>query len=76
MCTTYYQKSMSGLVSLMTANHIHPVILEIPDYDILKTYERQKRQKKLLRRLSMLLTGTPIDCKQMFRKAFAVFSQP
>lgn len=69
MSTTYYQKSMEGIIAFLLANHIHPIILEIPDYDIQKSYDRQRLSRKFLRRISMLITGCPIDCKQMFRDA-------
>jgi lysophospholipase L1-like esterase len=50
-------------------NNIRPIILEIPDYDINKAYEKQKISRKLLRQISMLVNNTPINCKEMFRKA-------
>lgn len=69
MSTTYYKKSMDGIIKFLLANNIRPIILEIPDYDIHKAYRKQKTEKKLLRRMSMLINGTPIDCKQDFRDA-------
>ena len=69
MSTTYYKKSMDGIFIFMTTNHIHPIILEIPDYDILKAYDRQKKSKKILRQLSMFVNNTPLDCKQLFRES-------
>ena len=69
MSTTYYKQSMNGIIQFLLANHIHPVILEIPDYNIVKAYNRQPIYRKLIRRLSMLVTGCSIDCKQAFRHA-------
>lgn len=69
MSAAYYQKSMEGIIQFLLANNIRPIILEIPDYDILKTYKNQKIEKKLLRRLSMFINSTGIDCKQDFRNA-------
>lgn len=69
MSTSYYKKSMDGIIQLLLVNQIRPIILEIPDYDIQKAYEWQTASKKTLRRLSMHINGTPLDCKQLFRDA-------
>ena len=67
MSTTYYQQSMDGIVRFLLANNIHPIILEIPDYNIQECFDRQKTSRRALRRLSMFVNNTPIDCKQQFR---------
>lgn len=69
MSTSYYQHSMDGIIQFFLANNIHLIILEIPDYDIQKAYNWQKSTRKLLRDASMFINNTPIDCKQMYRKA-------
>lgn len=69
MSTSYYKQSMDGIIQLLLTNHIHPFILEIPDYNIQKAYELQRQDKIMLRRLSMFINNTPIDCKQLFRNA-------
>lgn len=69
MCISYYQKSMDGIIQFLLSNHIHPIIQEIPDYDINISFERQKTSRKLLRRLSMMINDTPLDCKKLFRDA-------
>ena len=69
MSTTYYQESMDYIIRFMLASHIHPIILEIPDYNILKVFERQTLNKILIRRISMFVNKTDIDCKQQFRNA-------
>lgn len=69
MGISYYQKSMDAIIKFLLMNNIHPVILEIPDYDINKAFERQKTSRKMLRRISMFVNNTPIDCKTTFRKA-------
>ena len=69
MSTTYYQQSMDAIIQFLLFNNIHPIILEIPDYDINKAYERQRTSRKLLRQISMHINNTPLDCKEMFRKA-------
>ena len=67
MSTSYYKKSMAGIIHLLLTNHIRPILQEIPDYDIQKTYDRQKNKRKKLRQLSMFINGTTLDCKQSFR---------
>ena len=67
MSTSYYRISMDNIIRFMLTNKIHPIILEIPDYDIIKAYVRQKTSRKLLRKISILITGSQIDCKQEFR---------
>lgn len=69
MSTSYYQQSMDGIIQFLLSNHIHPIIQEIPDYDINLSFERQKTSRKILRRLSMIINNTPLDCKQLFRDA-------
>ena len=67
MSTSYYRESMDCIIQLMLTNHIHPIIQEIPDYNIKKAFESQTTKKKLIRRLSMLVNFTSMDCKQDFR---------
>lgn len=69
MSTRYYKQSMDGIIQLLLYNNIRPIILEIPDYDIQKTYHWQKSLRKILRDISMYINDTPVDCKQMFREA-------
>lgn len=69
MSTSYYQQSMDGIIRLLLTNHIYPILQEIPDYDINISFERQKPSRILLRRLSMIISNTPLDCKQRFRDA-------
>lgn len=69
MSTSYYQKSMDGIIQLFLAKQIRPIIMEIPDYDIQKAYKWQTVDKKALRRLSMFINNKPLDCKQLFRDA-------
>ena len=67
MSATYYRTSMDNIIHYMLTNHIHPIILDIPDYDIVKAYDRQQSPRKLLRKISMVITGSQMDCKQEFR---------
>ena len=69
MSTRYYKQSMDGIIQLLLYNNIRPIILEIPDYDIQKAYNWQKSLRKILRNISMYINNTPVNCKQMFRKA-------
>ena len=69
MSTSYYYQSMNCIIRFLLANNIHPLIQEIPDYNIIKAYEKQKIDKKLIRHLSMFVNGTQMDCKQQFRDA-------
>ena len=64
-----YKKSMDYIIQFFLYNHIRPIILEIPNYDIDKSYADQSPFQKIIRRISMLVTDTPMDCKQMFRDA-------
>lgn len=73
MSISYYQKSMDCIIQFMLANHIHPIIQEIPDYNIQKAYENQLVKKKIIRRISMLINDTDLDCKQQFRDALDEF---
>lgn len=68
MDTSYYKKSMDYIIQIMLENHIRPIILEIPDYDIISTYYRYRLCKKLFLRFSSWITDSPIDCKQLFRE--------
>lgn len=69
MSISYYQLSMDGIIQFLLSNHIHPIIQEIPDYDIYTSFDRQKASRKILRRLSMIINNMPLDCKQLFRDA-------
>ena len=69
MSISYYQQSMDGIIQMLLTNHIHPIILEIPDYNIQKAYNNQKTNRKMLRKLSMYINNMPLDCKQLFRNA-------
>ena len=65
---SYAQHTMQILRFLCT-NHITPIVLEIPNYDIAFAFERQTMTRKLLRYLSMLFTNSPLDCREKYRKA-------
>lgn len=71
MSTEYYKESMGNLIRFLLANHIHPIILDIPDYDIVKAYEKQQTARQILRKISTFITGSQADCKQTFRNALS-----
>ena len=69
MSIPYYQQSISHIIQLMLTNNVHPLIQEIPDYDIKMIDDKQKFYKKFVRRLYMYFHDMPVDCKQLFRDA-------
>lgn len=66
---------MNNIIQFMLYNHIRPIILEIPDYNIIEVYDNIKGYKKTIRQLSMLINWTQIDCKQQFRDALIELTQ-
>ena len=69
MSTSNYLQSMDCIIRFLLANHIHPIIQEIPDYNIQRSFDRQTTKHKIIRHISMLINRTNIDCKQTFRCA-------
>ena len=69
MSILYYQQSLHNMIQLLLTNNVHPIIQEIPDYDIRMIDGKQKFYKKIARRIYMLFHGIPVDCKQVFRDA-------
>lgn len=69
MSVKYYQKSMDYIIRFLLSNHVHPIIIEIPDYDILKIYRWQKLDRKMLYNISMAINKIPLDCKHVYRDA-------
>ncbi len=67
MSASYYQKSIDYIIQLLLKNHVHPIIQEIPDYNIQKAYDRQTFSKKILRGMSSYINGCPLDCKNLYR---------
>ena len=69
MSPNYFKQSMACIIQFFLANQTTPILLEIPDYDIERMYRWEIPSRKLLRRFSRLVNGTPINCKQEFRHA-------
>ena len=68
MSKSYYKNSMECIIRFMLTNHIHPLILEIPNYNIQKVYETETAYNRMTRHISMHINGTSIDCKQQIRE--------
>lgn len=66
----YYKENMRLIIELLLENHITPVVLEIPSYDIHFSYKRRSRQIKVMYLVSMLLTRSKMDCIQDYRNAY------
>ncbi len=66
----YYKENMRLIIDLLLENHITPIILEIPSYDILFSYKRRSRQVKLQYLASMFITWSKMDCIEDYRKAY------
>jgi lysophospholipase L1-like esterase len=69
MSTSYYKQSINCIIQLLLENHIHPIIQEIPDYDIYKAFDRQKQLRKVLRHISSYINDCPLDCKDLYRNS-------
>ena len=64
-----YKESMNGIICFFLSNNVHPIILEVPDFNVDKAYQRHPSYKKLINHLSMIVNKVPFDCKQMYRDA-------
>ena len=69
MSKSYYKNSMNCIIRFLIDNHIYPIILEIPDYNIYQTHNNQELYKKIIQNFSMFVNSTEINCKQQFRDA-------
>ncbi len=69
MGAKYYALNTIYILRFLLNNNIKPIILEIPDYDINYAYNHQTSDRKLLRQLSMFVTGSELDCRQEYRQA-------
>ena len=66
----YYKENMRLIIELLLENHITPIILEIPSYDILFSYKRRSRKVKLQYLASMFITWSKMDCIEDYRKSY------
>jgi lysophospholipase L1-like esterase len=65
-----YKENMRLLISLLLDNHITPVILEIPYYDIYYTFWRMSFVTLYTSIRSMLYTKLPINCIDSYSNAY------
>lgn len=66
----YYRENMRLIIRLLIENNIVPIILEIPSYDIIYSFERRNRWVKMKYLISMVLTLSNMDCIEEYRRAF------
>lgn len=64
-----YAHNMILIINHLISSGITPVILEIPPYNIAKTYEQTSFPTKILRNISMLVNSDDIDCISKYREA-------
>lgn len=65
----YYQQHIKFIVDFLLHNEIVPIIIEIPDYNIEKVYSESSLMQKIRRQLSMVMTGSSLDCRNENRQA-------
>jgi len=70
MGKSYYKENMKLIIELLLENHIIPIILEIPSYDIRFSYKRRERMIKLQYLASMLMTWSKMDCIHDYRDSY------
>lgn len=70
MGVKYYKENMKLIINLLLENHIIPIILEIPSYNIHFSFRRRSRQIKLRYLLSMLINFSKMDCINDYREAY------
>ncbi len=71
MGTNYYVRHTLYIIRFLLKNHITPILLEIPDYDIAYTFTHQEFRKVLAGRLSMVCNHSSFDCREDYRQALA-----
>ena len=62
-----YVHNIEMIIRFLLSNNIIPIIIAIPNFDINGAYQRQTLSKKLLRRLSMFITESDINCLKDYR---------
>ena len=68
--TDNYKENMRLLISLLLENHITPLILEIPYYDIYYTFWKMSLETLYSSIRSMLYTKLPINCIDSYSNAY------
>ena len=64
-----YAHNMEKIIRFLLSNDIKPIIVAIPNYDVVGAYKKQTKSKKLLRQLSMTITKSDINCLTAYRTA-------
>lgn len=70
MGSRYYKENMRLIINCLLDNHIVPVVLEIPSFDINYSYERRTRWVKMKYLFSMVLTWSSMNCIDEYRQAY------
>ena len=70
MGARYYKENMKLIIDLLLDNNITPIILEIPSYNIMYSYERRCRNVKIQYIVSMLFTFSSMDCIKEYRETY------
>lgn len=70
MGARYYKENMKLIIDLLLENHITPIILEIPSYNIKYSYKRRSRNVKIQYLVSMLFTWSGMDCIKEYREIY------
>ena len=65
-----YQKNMKLIIEFMHESNVTPIIIQIPHYDIGFSFKRRHNWKKMQRLLSMIITGSDMDCIDSYRTEF------
>jgi len=67
---SFYVENMQLLIDFMLENKITPIILEIPHYDIINSYDKRNIRQKLSVLVSMIITSSSMDCIDSYRAFF------
>ena len=70
MGTGFYKENMRLIIDLLLENHIIPIILEIPSYDINSAFKRRSFMGEIRYLASMLMTRSKMDCIDEYRKVY------
>ena len=66
---SYYKRNMQLILDFLLKNEITPIIIEIPNYNIANAFTLRTKKEKIIRLISMLITGSEKDCIESYRKA-------
>lgn len=69
---SFYCENISLIIDFLMDNNITPIILEIPHFDIQKSFQRRYKKQQLLRLVSMIITFSKVDCIDSYRYSFEI----